>query len=157
MNQRQTVISRWSCHVLLWTGEKLRPCQQRSAEVRSARPQSHRDGPSARCIPCTLHNPDRSPPVPRIGVVVAGGGPAGYATAIALARRGFRDIVVLERAPTASWFDETRSIVFGLTPPAKAVLRELGLDDIDHAGACLFCFSSVVAAADARFKLSVAH
>ena len=108
----------------------------------------------------TLHpaNLHRSPHSPRTGVVVAGGGPAGYATAIALAMRGFRDIVVLERAPTASSFDETRSIVFGLTPPAKGVLRELGLDDIDHAGAIPSCLSGTpVAAADARCKPSFAR
>ena len=69
------------------------------------------------------------------GVLVAGGGPAGYATAIALAKRGFRDIVVLERGPSASFFDATRSIVFVLTPPAKQALRDLGLSNIDHAGA----------------------
>jgi flavin-dependent dehydrogenase len=61
-------------------------------------------------------------------VVVVGGGPAGAATAIALARRG-RDVLLLERAPAWSW----RACGVFTSPVAVQALRRLGLTGTDLA------------------------
>lgn len=39
------------------------------------------------------------------GAVIVGGGPSGLATALMLAKRGWRDISVIERTPSADYFD----------------------------------------------------
>ncbi|HEX3427306.1 MAG TPA: NAD(P)/FAD-dependent oxidoreductase [Candidatus Limnocylindrales bacterium] len=62
-------------------------------------------------------------PVERREVVVVGGGPAGAAVAIGLARRG-RDVLVLERAPSWHW----RACGVFTSPAAIAALRRLGLE-----------------------------
>ncbi len=62
---------------------------------------------------------------PRIvDVAVVGGGPAGAATAIHLARAG-REVVVLERAPSWRW----RAAGVFAGPAAVAALRRTGLDE----------------------------
>ena len=68
------------------------------------------------------------------GVIIVGGGPAGYATAIALAQQGYKDILVLERSPTVDSFEPTKTFTYALYPHGKDVLRDLGMRDIDHAG-----------------------
>lgn len=68
-------------------------------------------------------------------MLVAGGGPAGYASAIALANGGFKNICVAERNATADYYEAPRAFVMALFPHGKDVLRELGLSDIDYAGA----------------------
>ena len=68
-------------------------------------------------------------------MLVVGGGPAGFTTAIALAVQGCTDIVLLERSPSVDYFEPTKSFVFGLFPHSKDVLRKLGLTNIDRAGA----------------------
>jgi len=42
------------------------------------------------------------------GVVVVGAGPAGLACALTLARRGYQDIHVLERNPSATFFEQDK-------------------------------------------------
>lgn len=75
----------------------------------------------------------------RADAIIVGGGPAGYATAIALARQGWQHICVLERSPSVDWHEPTKAISFCLFPHGKDVLRELGMHDIDTAGAqCTF-------------------
>ena len=70
------------------------------------------------------------------GVLVAGGGPAGYATAIALANAGVRDIHVVERHPSAGYYEPTKAFAMALVAHGKDTLRDaLGVAHIDHAGA----------------------
>jgi flavin-dependent dehydrogenase len=64
----------------------------------------------------------------RVDVVVVGGGPAGAATAAALARAGI-DVVLLERSPAWRWH---AGGVFA-SPAAARELRALGLDDATRA------------------------
>ena len=59
-------------------------------------------------------------------VLVVGGGPAGLASAIELARRG-RDVVVVDRG------DTTDEIAMLFTPRAVAASRRLGVDVLDRA------------------------
>ncbi len=61
-------------------------------------------------------------------VLVVGGGPAGAAIAIGLARRG-RDVLVLERMPEWRW----HACGVFTSPATVAALRRLGLDDADLA------------------------
>lgn len=59
-------------------------------------------------------------------VLIVGGGPAGAATAIGLARRG-RDVLVLERAPAWRW----RACGVFTSPATVTALRRLGLTEPD--------------------------
>jgi kynurenine 3-monooxygenase len=68
-------------------------------------------------------------------VLIAGGGPGGYAAALALARAGFEDIHVIESNSSASYYEETKAFCMVLFPHGKEVLRNLGVLDIDQAGA----------------------
>lgn len=66
---------------------------------------------------------------------VVGGGPAGLATAIMLARRGYRHITVLERleeppAPSsAEWGNPERSYNLGIGGRGQMALKKLGAAD----------------------------
>ena len=72
----------------------------------------------------------------RAGVLVVGGGPAGYATAMALAQHGFTDIRILERAPSARYYNPGKALAYALFATAKNTLRRLGMDGVDDLGAC---------------------
>ena len=39
------------------------------------------------------------------GAVIVGGGPSGLATALMLAKRGWTDISIIEKTPSADFFD----------------------------------------------------
>lgn len=65
---------------------------------------------------------------PKRDVLVVGGGPAGAAAAIALARRG-RDVLLLERAPAWRW----RACGVFTSPMTVAALRALGVAGTDLA------------------------
>jgi flavin-dependent dehydrogenase len=59
-------------------------------------------------------------------VLIVGGGPAGAAAAIGLARRG-RDVLLVERAPLWRW----RACGVFTSPASVAALRRLGVTDLD--------------------------
>ena len=64
---------------------------------------------------------------------IIGGGPAGLTTAIALAKRGYRDITVYDKLtrPPASdsdeWMNSERSYTIGLNGRGQNALRKLGI------------------------------
>jgi 2-polyprenyl-6-methoxyphenol hydroxylase-like FAD-dependent oxidoreductase len=67
--------------------------------------------------------------------LIVGGGPAGYSTAIALARNGVKDIHVIERSPWVDWHDPIKAYSYVLFPFAKDVLRDvLAVEDVDGTG-----------------------
>ena len=70
-------------------------------------------------------------------MVVAGGGPAGYSAAIALAQNGFNDIVVLEQAESADFFNPTKGYVFNISKAGQDVLGTLGIDNVRETGPIL--------------------
>ena len=83
-------------------------------------------------------------------MLVVGGGPAGAATAIGLARRG-RDVLVLERAPAWRW----RACGVFTSPATVAALRRVGLGDADLARvARRIPAMRVETAAGTRFRLT---
>lgn len=45
------------------------------------------------------------------GAVIVGGGPSGMATALMLAKRGWTNISVIERTPSADYFDPNVAFV----------------------------------------------
>ncbi|CEM21288.1 unnamed protein product [Vitrella brassicaformis CCMP3155] len=71
-------------------------------------------------------------------IVIAGGGPAGLSTALMLAKRGFRDITVLEAMSAKNYLKDTdRSYRMGLHPRSQWVLESLGAADAVKADASL--------------------
>lgn len=50
-------------------------------------------------------------PAVKEGAVIVGGGPSGLATALMLAKRGWTDISILERTPSAEFFDPLKAFV----------------------------------------------
>ena len=82
----------------------------------------------------------RSTAVLALTLALSGGGPAGLAAAIMLARRGWRGIEVWERlsAPPASdateWGDASRSYNLGVTTRGQMVLERLHVLDrvVEH-------------------------
>ena len=86
----------------------------------------------------------------RHDVLVIGGGPAGAATAIGLARRG-REVLLVERAPEWRW----RACGVFTSPATVARLRRLGVADADLAAvARRIPAMRVESAAGTRFRLT---
>ena len=73
--------------------------------------------------------------VSRTGAVIVGAGPGGYTAAMALAKNGFKDVRVLERAPSADVFNPSKAFVYALFPAGKNALRHLGMTHVDQIGA----------------------
>ena len=68
------------------------------------------------------------------GAVIVGGGPAGCATAIALARQGMRNITVIEESASTEDFDPTKAFTFVLSPSGKHALKQLGIQGYNSIG-----------------------
>lgn len=67
-------------------------------------------------------------------VVVVGGGPAGLATALALEKLGYNNIIVIEKLPSGS-FDDSRAYNFLLDPRGLEIIKEIGvLAQVDEKG-----------------------
>lgn len=58
----------------------------------------------------------------------------GLTTAIALAKRGFKSIRVLEQAPAADHHEPTRAFTFNLSTPSRNVFKDLGVEKLDTSG-----------------------
>lgn len=71
-----------------------------------------------------------------VGVLIVGGGPAGYATAIALAHSGYKNIQIVEQTPSAGFFDPSKSFTYALSCAGKHVLRDIGVHKVDDFGLC---------------------
>lgn len=68
------------------------------------------------------------------GALVVGGGPSGYATAMALSKQGFQDILILERSTAADDFDPVQGFVYNISAPGRAALARLGLSNVADEG-----------------------
>ena len=76
--------------------------------------------------------------------VIVGAGPAGYCSAIVLARCGFQSVHILERCSSADYHTASKAYSYVLFPFAKDAMREvLGLESVESAGVisspCLVC------------------
>lgn len=60
-------------------------------------------------------------------VVIIGGGPAGLATAIALAKRGWQNITVLEKRPTPDYYEPDKSYSYQIDGRGQKLTDLLGL------------------------------
>lgn len=89
------------------------------------------------------------------GVLICGGGPAGYTTAIALAQQGYPSIHILEQAPGASFFDSSKAFTFALSHEGKGVLRRQGVAGIDSFGLCLNGMSMKMVHPDSKIEQKV--
>lgn len=68
------------------------------------------------------------------GVVVVGGGPSGYATAMALSKHGFKDILVLERSESAGTYNPTVGFIYNISGPGRQALKEIGVTHMADIG-----------------------
>lgn len=62
-------------------------------------------------------------------VLIAGGGPAGLAAALCLARRGYSDIHILERNPSASYFEVDKSYLYRIDGRGQRLTGLLGITE----------------------------
>jgi 2-polyprenyl-6-methoxyphenol hydroxylase-like FAD-dependent oxidoreductase len=75
--------------------------------------------------------PTTIPPLqPKHGALIVGGGPAGVAASLALAKlRGWTGVTVVERSHDLSWADPDRSYVYGVDGRGLRCAEMLGLGD----------------------------
>ena len=60
-------------------------------------------------------------------VLIVGGGPAGLATALMLAKRGWTNITVLEKRPTADYYEPDKSFNYQIDGRGQKFTDFLGL------------------------------
>ncbi len=60
-------------------------------------------------------------------VVIVGGGPAGLATALMLAKRGWTNITVFEKRPSADYYEPDKSYSFSIDGRGQKIIDFLGL------------------------------
>ncbi|MEM8830317.1 MAG: NAD(P)/FAD-dependent oxidoreductase, partial [Cyanobacteria bacterium P01_G01_bin.19] len=62
-------------------------------------------------------------------VVIIGGGPAGLGTALMLAKRGYKKIIVLEKRPSADYYEPDKSFSYQIDGRGQKLTDLLGLTD----------------------------
>ena len=62
-------------------------------------------------------------------VVIIGGGPAGLATALMLAKRGWTNITVLEKRPSADYYEPDKSFNYLIDGRGQKMTDFLGLTE----------------------------
>lgn len=62
-------------------------------------------------------------------VLIIGGGPAGLATALMLAKRGWKNITVLEKRPTADYYEPDKSFNYAIDGRGQKFTDFLGITD----------------------------
>ncbi|MEO8890139.1 MAG: FAD-dependent oxidoreductase, partial [Coleofasciculaceae cyanobacterium] len=60
-------------------------------------------------------------------VLIVGGGPAGFATALMLAHRGWKKITVLEKRPSADYYEPDKSFNYLVNGRGQKLTDLLGL------------------------------
>jgi kynurenine 3-monooxygenase len=60
-------------------------------------------------------------------VIIIGGGPAGLATALMLAKRGWKDITVIEKRPSADYYEPDKSFSYQIDGRGQKLTDLLGL------------------------------
>ncbi|TFJ87379.1 hypothetical protein NSK_001711 [Nannochloropsis salina CCMP1776] len=79
--------------------------------------------------PNPIHSSSTSIKELHCNVLIAGGGPAGLAAALSLARRGYQDIHVLERNPSAEYFEVDKSYLYRIDGRGQRLTGLLGITD----------------------------
>lgn len=65
----------------------------------------------------------------RQNVLIVGGGPAGLATALMLAKRGWKNITVLEKRPTADYYEPDKSFNYAIDGRGQKFTDFLGITE----------------------------
>ncbi|CAM9189999.1 unnamed protein product [Choristocarpus tenellus] len=90
---------------------------------------------AARSVATSVSSLGSAPSPKALSTAIVGGGPSGLASALMLARRGYKNITVLERlqeppVPSSSvWGDAERSYNLGIGGRGQVALAELGVMD----------------------------
>jgi len=68
-------------------------------------------------------------PTRKCNILICGGGPVGLAMALSLAQRGYNDIHVLERNPSASYFEVDKSYLYRIDGRGQKLTDQLGITE----------------------------
>eukprot|EP00240_Pyramimonas_obovata_P002041 CAMPEP_0118937130 /NCGR_PEP_ID=MMETSP1169-20130426/21701_1 /TAXON_ID=36882 /ORGANISM="Pyramimonas obovata, Strain CCMP722" /LENGTH=530 /DNA_ID=CAMNT_0006880667 /DNA_START=207 /DNA_END=1796 /DNA_ORIENTATION=- len=61
--------------------------------------------------------------------LIVGAGPCGLAAALMLEKRGWKNVTVVERMPTATHYDKERAFMYGIDARGRKLLQLVGLDE----------------------------
>jgi kynurenine 3-monooxygenase len=65
--------------------------------------------------------------------VIVGGGPTGFAAALALAKRGWSDVTIIETRPSPDWFERDKAFCYQIDGRGQSYFSEtLGLRNVDE-------------------------
>ena len=62
-------------------------------------------------------------------ILIVGGGPAGFASALMLAKRGWKNITVLEKRPEADYYEPDKSFNYLIDGRGQKFTNYLGITD----------------------------
>lgn len=65
----------------------------------------------------------------RCNILICGGGPVGLASALSLARRGYTNIHIVERNPSASYFEVDKSYLYRIDGRGQKLTDQLGITE----------------------------